>query len=242
MRNVLISLVLLFAFAGCDFFSSAGGIFKRSGTKSAKTASAKSEAQDMRHKITVAQPKESAASSHFTAGPDGVAATVSPGAQVTIDSDTRKSASATEDGSASELIASENERKAGLPWGVYLAVIVLVAGGVFVAFRFSVAWGVPLIAGGALVYAIFTAPAGVVAIALGAACVIAVVAYVYHAHSVTATAADAASKADALSAIKRAVDSTEANVKEDLKAAMKKVLGDKENPVRQAVDNEISKA
>jgi len=245
MKTILISFFLLLALTGCSWFSSTGGTSKKSGTKSVKAASTQTEAQTMHHKITVEQPKESEASSRILAGPELMEATVTPGAKVTIDSDMRKDSKATEDGSTSESVAVESEKKAGLPWGVYVAIIALIAGGVFVAFNFGLSWGLPLIIGGALVYAIFTSFAAnplVVSVALGAACVVAVGVYVYHANSATATAADAASKADALSAIKRAVDTTEANVKEELKSAMKRVLGDSNNPVRQAVDNEISKA
>lgn len=245
MRNLVIAAALL-TLAGCTLFDSAGGLFKKSGAKAEKQASARDNAQSMQSKVRVSRPK-SADPKNVTVwtGPSGVGAEIPPEADVTIESASQENTAESASGSLDEFMASASERKAGLPWGVYVAVIALIAGGVFVSFRFGLSWGVPMILSGVLVLAVlttFTRYPSECGIALAIVCAGVAIWYGYHASGVTATAEDAAAKADAIATLKRAVEATTDEAKAEVKAAIKKIAGDKSNPVRKTLDAEIEKA
>ncbi len=242
--HIILLIILLFTITGCD--APGWKWFTSRGSKQNKNETDKQEKQALKQKITVTGAPVSVP---VIGEPDvlktpvliesnGTKLEVPPGAKVEIDNERVNEAKENINRESSESLTSESKRKPGLPWGVYVAVIGLVAGGAIVTVKLGPGWGVPLIISGILVYGVFvvvnTYP-GVVAIVIGVLVVGAVVLYARHGSSFK-------SKTNTISVFKRAVNSASDSVTSGMKNQIKKVVGDSSNSARKEYDTEIEKA
>ncbi len=236
----ILLIILLFAMTGCD--TPGWKWANTQGSKQKKTKADKQEKQAMKQKITVTgSPYRVPVIGEPDILPvviesNGARLEVPAGAKAEIESETLNQAEESMNNEAAESMTSETKRKPGLPWGVYVAVIVLVAGGAIVTVKLGASWGLPLIAAGVLVYGVFvvvnTYP-GVVTIVIGVLVVGAVFFYARHGLSFK-------SKANAISAFKRAVNNANDHVSAGIKTEIKKVVGDSANPARKDYEREVN--
>lgn len=264
MRYVVALLlpVSLYVFSGCALDGSAG-VFNRTGNRQQQQQADRQDSLRMDHEIQVERPSAPRLEPELDDGVpaaqvadvcqplllsstrDGVKAEIPAGTKLTIRSASKNDATESTNSAIREETSEKKEKKLGLPWGVYAACMALIAGGVFVCFRFSIAWGVPLVLGGVLVYAVFTtinSNPEIVAYCLLGVCVLAVGIYILHAQSVEGVKSDAEVKADTISTIKRVVNNLSDAAKNEFKLATKAIVGDSSNPVRQQHDEQINNA
>lgn len=237
--SIMISLFVMLA--GCGLQS------PFTATDNVKTHEIKQSQATGKHSAKVTREKalpmdEPSLPATIVGGPDGFTMEVLPGMTVDIKSERETE---TESDIRKDKTSTMIETARNLPWGVYVAVIALIAGGVFVTFKVGASYGAPMVAGGVLVYAVFVSfsayPAYAAwAVGLSAVGLVGFMAYHFVNHKGISEESD--TMADVISKIKRTVDRLDEQTRRTVKAKLKEALGDTHNEERKTFDNVIKKA